>query len=70
MCPRTYMLAELLGECPLKAHLRNLVIQNERQAFVEDALKYQLPIQTGHHETPRDARQIGGSGLPTLGSVS
>ena len=29
MCPRTYMLAELLGECLLKAHLRNLVIQNE-----------------------------------------
>jgi hypothetical protein len=28
-CPRTYMLAELLGECLLKAHLRNLVIQNE-----------------------------------------
>ena len=37
-----YMLAERLGECLLDGALRRLVIQNERQALGEDAVKYSL----------------------------
>ena len=57
------MLAERLGECLLEAHLRRLVIQNERQALVEEAVKYPLLCRFSDAGNDEARHTLGGRRL-------